>query len=171
VNLDSNLLIDAFVVYGNYLYFASQDIGAGGLSNGVIARIATNGGSTERLLSGLGHPWELAADADSLYWAEAPPSITGNGHLAKSTLTGSGLTKVADVNAISIATFKGRVYFSTGSEVKMLAAPGGSSTDIATGLNEAGLLTVSGANIVWVEPSQQKLSNTAPAALMTACLP
>jgi hypothetical protein len=171
--VDAGLLIDGMTIQGGYLYVAGQDIKVGGFLNGVIERIPKAGGSAERIVTGIGHPWNLVADSVALYWSEDPPGLygVGPGRLARSSLDGKSLATVFQQNATSLVAANGRLYFSLGTEVDSISTTGGATTTIASGLANAGLLAVAGGNVIWVDPYSQALSGTASAVLTTACEP
>ncbi len=167
----AKISVDAISIYGDYVYVAAQDIGVGGFTNGVIGRIRKLGGSLEILVSGLGHPWNLVASQAGLYWSEDPPALygAGPGRIAKSKLTGAAVTTISDTTATSLAFSRGRLFAALGSEIDSFPADGGTPTVLASGLSNAGMLTIAGANLVWVDPVDQALSSTDPTFAMTTC--
>ncbi len=169
--VDAGVLIDGVTVQGDYLYVAGQDIKVGGFLNGVIERIPKAGGSAERIVTGIGHPWNLVADSAALYWSEDPPGLygVGPGRVARSSLDGKSVVTLLGQTSSSLVAANGRLYFSLGTEVDSISTNGGATTTIASGLTNAGLLTVAGSNVIWVDPYAQALSGTASAILMTAC--
>jgi hypothetical protein len=171
--VDAGLLIDGMTIQGDYVYVAGQDIKVGGFLNGVIERIPKAGGSAERIVTGIGHPWNLAADSAALYWSEDPPGLygVGPGRVARSSLDGTSVVTLLGQTSSSLVAANGRLYFSLGTEVDSISATGGVTTAIASGLTNAGLLAVAGSNVVWVDPYEQALSGTASAVLVTACEP
>jgi len=168
--LDTNLLIDGVLIQGNFLYVAAQDIKSAGFSNGLIGRMPKSGGAFERIVSGIGHPSNLAADATSFYWAEDPQAITGNGKLVRSALDGSGITMLYSGTVFSVAVRAGRVFFSWGTEIDSVASVGGSAKPLATGLKNAGFLTLGDNTLSWVDPVQLSFSSTASPVLVSLCL-
>jgi hypothetical protein len=171
--VDAGFLIDGMTIQSDYLYVAGQDIKVGGFLNGVIERVPKAGGSAERIVTGIGHPWNLVADSAALYWSEDPPGLygVGPGRLARSSLDGKSVATVFEQNATSLVAANGRLYFSLGTEVDSISTTGGATTTIASGLGNAGLLAVADSNVIWVDPYSQALSGTASAVLMTACEP
>jgi hypothetical protein len=137
----------------------------------VIARIPKTGGSVQRIVTNIGHPGNLAADASGLYWSQDPPAAfgAGPGRLARSNLDGSAPSTLLSQEPISLVAANGRLYFSTGSEIESISVTGGATTTLASNLTFAGLLTVAGGNVVWIDPYGQALSGTAPLNVMTAC--
>jgi hypothetical protein len=169
--VDAGLLIDSMAVQGDYVYVAAQDIKVGGFLNGVIERIPKAGGSAERIVIGIGHPWNLATDSTGLYWSEDPPGLygVGPGRVARSDLDGKSVATVLEQSVSSLVAANGRLYFSLGTEVDGISTTGGTTTTIASGLTNAGLLAVAGSNVVWVDPYEQALSGTTQVVLATAC--
>jgi hypothetical protein len=171
LSLDAGLSIDAIAVQGDYVYVAAQDIsGGGGSMDGVIERVPKNGGTAQAIVSNIGHPWSLVADASGLYWAEDPPGY-GNGHVAHAQLDGSNVTALFSASITSLALAAGRLYYAAGDTIASVAASGGAPTTIASGLKWAGMLTIAGNNLVWVDPASQALSDPTVPAVFTACVP
>jgi hypothetical protein len=171
VPFDQTLLVDGITIQGDYIYLAAQDITMGGFSNGLIARVPKAGGRLERLVQSIGHPWLVTADAQGLYWAEDPMGITGEGRLVRSNLDGtSPMTLRSSESLVSLVVSNGRLYYSVGTEIDSMSAAGGPVTVIASGLKDAGLLSIVGGNIVWIDPAQPTFGSTISPVVMTACL-
>ena len=162
--------IDAVAVFGDYVYVAAQDLIVGGSANGIIERIPKKGGTAGIVVSNIGHPWNLVADATGLYWQEDPPGF-GTGHIAHAQLDGSRLTTLVEANATSLALASGRLYFSTGDTIASIATSGGVATTLESGFKSAGRLTLAGDNLVWVDPASQALSDPTVPTVLTACIP
>jgi hypothetical protein len=167
--MDNELLVDAVTVQGGFVYIAAQDIATGGFTNGVIARVSKTGGSLERIVTNIGHPWNIASDAQGLYWSEDRPGITGTGRLATTGLAGGLTNTLISGNLSSVVVESGRVFYSRGNEIDSISTAGGPETVIAPGLMEAGLLSTVGANLVWVDPAQQAFGGQISPQLMTVC--
>ena len=50
-----------------------------------------------------------------------------------------------------------------------MSEKGGATTTLASNLTTAGLLSIAGGNVIWVDSYTQALSGTAPVIVMTAC--
>jgi hypothetical protein len=70
---------------------------------------------------------------------------------------------------LSLVAANGRLYFSTGSEIESVSVKGGATTTLASNLTTAGLLSIAGGNVVWVDSYARAMSGTAPVIVMTAC--
>lgn len=174
VDLDNDLtlLVDDIAIAGDYLYLAAQDISQGGFANGLIGRIPLTGGSLDRLVVGIGHPWHVAADAQGIYWAEDPPGLVGyaTGRLASSPLGGGGTTTLVDKGPVSVALMNGTVIFSLGTEIDAVPTNGGQVRTIASGLTNAGMLVAQSGRVIWVDPWSQGFNSTTSPKVMSACV-
>jgi hypothetical protein len=173
LRIDTGLLVDDIAIAGDYVYVAAQDIATGGLTNGVIARIAKAGGQMNRLVTNIGHPFHVKADSTGIYWAEDPPALfgAGTGRLARSDLSGGSSMALVSGVPRSLAVIDGQVLFSTGVEINRVSTKGGKVTPVATGLMNAGMLVGAKGYVVWVDPAQQAFSGTTSPNLMITCLP
>lgn len=171
--LDFGISIDDIAVSGNYVYVAAQDLAVTGLSNGVIARIPKDGGPMSRLVTNIGHPFHIAVDGDGLYWAEDPPALfgAGSGRLARSGLDGSATSTLVNQAPLSLVISNRRVVFSTGTEIDSVPTNGGQITLLASGFQDAGMITGANGILVWVDPSNPAFGSTTPPIVMTACAP
>jgi len=172
LDMDLTLLVDDIAIAGGYLYLAAQDISQGGFANGLIGRIPLTGGTVERLVVGIGHPFSVAADAQGIYWAEARPALWGNatGRLASSPLAGGGTTTLVDKDPVSVALMNGTVIFSLGTEIDAVPTNGGQVRTIASGLTNAGMLVAQGGRVIWVDPWSQGSRSTTSPKVMSACV-
>ena len=172
LDIDSTLLVDDIAIAGDYLYLAAQDISQGGFANGLIGRIPLTGGSLDRLVVGIGHPFYVAADAQGIYWAEDPPGLVGyaTGRLASSPLGGGGTTTLVDKEPVSVALMNGMVIFSLGTEIDAVPTNGGQVRTIATGLTNAGMLVAQSGRLIWVDPAFQGSRSTISPKVMSACV-
>jgi hypothetical protein len=171
---DAALLIYDGSVQNDYLYLAAWDLTVGGLTNGVIGRTPIDGtGTLERIVTGIGHPIQIATDETSIYWSEDPPALSGAGpgRLARSNLDGSSPTTLLPKEPISFVASSGRLYLSFGTEIDVMVASGGPTYPVARGLTDAGLLLVADNELIWVDPFSQALSGTAPTLVQAACIP
>jgi hypothetical protein len=64
-------------------------------------------------------------------------------------LDGSSDTQILDQGPRNIAAARGRLYFTTATEVDSVSATGGPVTTVAANQNAPALLTVAGGNLVW----------------------
>jgi hypothetical protein len=171
---DPKLAMDAVAAHGDWVYVAAQDLGSTALKNGVIARIPRAGGSVERIVTGIGHPWRLAAGDAGLYWIEDPPTGTfGPGGVGHAALDGSGATLVTDGTTMRTIALDGGQLFLASDAVGVMPAAGGAETIIAAGpFGSPDFLGVDGGNLLWVDPSQQDHSSgpTLPMKVLTACI-
>jgi hypothetical protein len=171
---DPTLFIYDAAVGNGYLYVAALDATVGGFTNGVIARTPVDGtGTLERIVTGIGHPIQIAADETALYWSEDPPALygAGTGRLARSKLDGSSVATLLLREPISFVVSNDRLYLSFGTEIDVMVASGGPTHPIVNGLIYAGHLLVADSEIFWVDPSSQALSGTAPTVVQAACIP
>ena len=171
---DATLFIYDASAQGDYLYVAAIDPTVSGDTNGVIGRTPIDGsGAFERIVTGIGHPVQIATDETAVYWAEDPPALSGAGpgRLARSNLDGSSVTTLLPREPISFVASSGRLYLSFGTEIDVMTAGGGPTYQVAGGLGWAGLLLVGDNQIFWADPAAQALSGTAPTLVQTACVP
>ncbi|HEY4104775.1 MAG TPA: hypothetical protein VGM44_12830 [Polyangiaceae bacterium] len=172
-----SLLINAIAVFGSYVYVAGDDIsGGGGLSNGLIVRVPKSGGDMQRLLTNIGHPWNLTVDASGLYWIQDPQQFEGGAQLMHSNLDGTESTNLlwTTINPVSVSSFAiggDQIYFTEGDVVASIPVAGGPMTTIASGQNSPGMLTAAGQNVVWLAPASQALSDPTVPQVFTACAP
>jgi hypothetical protein len=161
LDIDSTLLVDDLAIAGDYLYLAAQDISHGGFANGLIGRIPLTGGSLDRLVVGIGHPFHVAADAQGIYWAEDPRGLVGyaNGRLASSPLGGGGTITLMDKEPVSVALMNGTAISSLGTEIDAVPTNGGQVRTIATGLTNAGMIVGQSGRVIWVDPAIQPLGS------------
>jgi hypothetical protein len=172
LDIDSTLLVDDIAIAGDYLYLAAQDISQGGFANGLIGRIPITGGSLDRLVVGIGHPFHVAADAQGIYWAEDPRGLVGNatGRLASSPLGGGGTITLMDKEPISVAMMNGTAIFSLGTEIDAVPTNGGQVRTIAPGLTNAGMIVAQSGRVIWVDPAFQGFESTTSPRVMSACV-
>ena len=80
--LPAGLSVDAIAVNGGAVYVAAQDLASTSPTNGLIMKMPATGGPAQTLITNIGHPWSLVADASGLFWVEDPPvGSFGDGHL------------------------------------------------------------------------------------------
>lgn len=172
LDIDSTLLVDDIAIAGDYLYLAAQDISQRGFANGLIGRIPITGGSLDRLVVDIGHPFHVAADAQGIYWAEDPQGLVGyaNGRLASSPLGGGGATTLVDKEPVSVAVMNGTAIFSLGTEIDAVPTNGGQVRTIAPGLTNAGMIVAHSGRVIWVDPAFQGLESTTSPKVMSACV-
>jgi hypothetical protein len=163
-------MIDAIAVHGDYVYVAGQDFAnLTSNQNGVIERVPKGGGQAERIVSNIGHPWNLVADETGLYWVQDPPNY-GSGSIVHSNLDGSSAKTFVASGARSLALANGRLYFALDG-INSVPTTGGTPTSIASGLTSPGMLVVAGGNVVWVDPVVRAFSDPTVPKEMTACVP
>lgn len=170
--LDSTAIsVDAIAVHGSFIYVAGQDLGSNDPKAGVIERIPKAGGPAERIVTGIGNPWGLVAGDAGIFWAEDPPKgVFTNGHIARADLDGSNVTTLAAQPASALALQGQNLYFLS-DVVGRVPVTGGAVETIATGLEGAAFLRVTGGNVVWVDRFTKALSDPTPMTIATACVP
>jgi hypothetical protein len=169
LDLNGSLLINAIAVHDGQVYVAGDDFASpSATQNGVIERVAKSGGRAERLVSDIGHPFNLVATDDGLYWTEDPPNF-GSGHIVHSNLDGSSRRSLLETSASSLAVAGGRIYFTAG-DVESISTSGGSATTLATDLQNPGMLLVTGSNLVWLDPATKARSDPTVPSVMTTCI-
>ena len=167
--------IRALAVDATYLYAAVGDMTTLP-GNGVIVRMPKSdaGGPTDRLLTLPGFPDDLLVDGQALYWIDQPAVGTfGNSRIVRADLDGRNETALVDSsNSIDspgeIALGPSDLYFTTGSLARV-PKTGGAIETIVTDLSGAGLLQVSGADVVWVDNYSRALSSTSPTPIEALC--
>ena len=175
LTFDGTFSIRALAVDATYLYAAVGDISTSP-GNGVIVRMPKSdaGGPTDRLLTLPGFPDDLLVDGQALYWIDEPAVGTfGNSRIVRADLDGRNeLALVDSSNSVdspyAIALGPSELYFTTGSLARVPKA-GGAIETIVTDLSGAGLLQVSGADVVWVDNSSRALSSTSPTPIEALC--
>ena len=169
--LEAALLIDAIAVHGDYVYVAGQDLTAGAtLQNGVIERVPKRGGTAQRLLSNIGHPWSLIADDTGLYWAQDPPGFEGSGTIVHANLDGTSPRTFVEESARSLAIVNGQLVIAWDG-IQAVPLSGGRPEVVASDLTAPGMLVVVGGNVAWVDPVEKALSDPTVPRVMTACVP
>jgi hypothetical protein len=169
LELDGSILINAIAVHDGQIYVAGDDLRSSSQTqNGVIERISKNGGKAKRLVSDIGHPFNLVATGDGLYWTEDPPNF-GRGHLVRSNLDGSSSTNLVEALDSTLAVAGGRVYF-VGDAIESIATSGGEPSTLATDQTSPGMFLVVGGNLVWVDPASKALSDPTVPRLLTTCI-
>lgn len=167
--LDSVIVINAIAVHDGQVYVAGDDFKSKSQTqNGVIERISKNGGKVQRLVSDIGHPWNLIATDDGLYWIEDPPSF-GQSHLVRSNLDGSSRKELIEALDSTLATAYGRLYFASDA-IESISTSGGKPTTVATDQQSPGMFLVVGGNLVWVDPASRALSDTTVPSVLTTCI-
>ena len=175
LTFDGTFSIRALAVDATYLYAAVGDITTLP-GNGVIVRMPKSdaGGATDRLLTLPGFPDDLLVDGQALYWIDQPAVGTfGNSRIVRADLDGRNETALVDSsNSVDspggIALGPSDLYFTTGSLAR-LPKTGGTIETIVTDLSGAGLLQVSGADVVWVDNYSRALSSTSPTPIEALC--
>jgi hypothetical protein len=172
LDIDSTLLVDDVTVAGDYVYVAAQDISQGGFSNGLIGRIPRAGGSLERVVTGIGHPFHVAADTAGIYWAEDPPGLVGNasGRLVRTALGGGDTMTLVETEPVSVAAMNGMVVFSLGTEIDTIPNNGGTVRTVVTGLTNAGMIVAQNGRLIWVDPVSQSIGSANSPMVMSACV-
>ena len=133
------------------------------------------GGPTDRLLTLPGYPDNLLVDDQALYWIDQPAVGTfGNTRVVRADLDGQNETPlVDDSNSVGspteIALGPSDLYFTSDSLLARLPKAGGAIETIATDLSGAGLLQISGADVVWVDNYSRALSSTSPTPIEALC--
>jgi hypothetical protein len=168
------LLVDAIGAYGSYVYVAAQDLSNEGFSNGLIVRVPKNGGDMQRLITNIGHPWNLVAAASGIYWIEDPQGFSGGTQLRHAGLDGSQITNLLAMNSdapspSSLAIGGAQIYFAAGDTVASIPIAGGAVTTITSGQNTPGMLTAAGQNVAWLAPASKALSDPTVPQVFTAC--
>ena len=175
LTFDGTFSIRALAVDATYLYAAVGDL-ATSPGNGVIVRMPKSdaGGPTDRLLTLPGFPDDLVVDGQALYWIDEPAVGTfGNSRIVRADLDGRNETTLVDgSNSVDspggIALGPSELYFTTGS-LSRLPKGGGTIETIATDLSGAGLLQVSGSDVVWVDDYNRARSSTSPTPIKALC--
>jgi hypothetical protein len=176
LTFDGTFSIRALAVDASYLYAAVGETTTLP-GNGVIVRMPKSdaGGPTDRLLTLPGYPDNLLVDDRALYWIDQPAVGTfGNTRVVRADLDGSNETPLVDDSnnvgsATQIALGPSDLYFTSDSLLARLPKAGGAIETIATDLSGAGLLQVSGADVVWVNNESRALSSTAPTPIEALC--
>jgi hypothetical protein len=164
-------LIDAIAVYGDWIYVAAQDLASRDPSNGLIERVPKAGGTAERIVGGIGHPWSLVAGSAGLFWEQDPPTGTyGNGDIMSAASDGSGVAVLVKSVAASGLALEGDTLIFASDIIGKVPVSGGSVAVVASGVTAPGFLTVVGGNVVWVDRATKALSDAAPSTIETACL-
>jgi hypothetical protein len=167
--LPRSLGVNAVAVHDGFVYVAAFDGSGSNPSNGVIVKMPTTGSAPQTIVTNIGHPWSLVADASGLFWVEDPPEGTfGDGHIARAGLDGSGVRTVLPHSARSLTVDGGYLFFAWDT-IGKIPVGGGPVTTLVPGLNAPGLLTVAKGNAVWVDPVTQALSDPTVPSLMTTC--
>jgi hypothetical protein len=165
--LPTSLGVNAIAVQGGSVFIAGY-VGTSP-TNGTIVKVPTTGGNMQTLVTNIGHPWSLVADASGMYWVEDPPVGTyGDGRIARAGLDGRGLRTLIPHSARALGVDGGFLYF-TWDTIGRVPVAGGQEITLVSGLNAPGLLAVSGGNAVWVDPIFQALSDPTVPQLMTTC--
>jgi hypothetical protein len=175
LTFDGTFLIRSLAVDATYLYAAVGDISTSP-GNGVIVRMPKSdaGGPTDRLLTLPGFPDDLLVDGQALYWIDEPAVGTfGNSRVVRADLDGRNETALIDGSNSSespggIALGPSELFFTNGSLAR-LPKTGGAIETLATDLSGAGLLQVSGSDVVWVDNYNRALSSTSPTPIEALC--
>jgi len=175
LTFEGTFSIRSIAVDATYLYAAVGDL-TSSPGNGVIVRMPKSdaGGPTDRLLTLPGFPDDLLVDDQALYWIDEPAVGTfGNSRIVRADLDGRNEIALVDgSNSVDspgeIALGPSDLYFTTES-LAHLPKAGGAIETLATGLSGAGLLQVSGADVVWVDNYNRALSSTAPTPIEALC--
>ncbi|HTB61084.1 MAG TPA: hypothetical protein VLC06_24615 [Polyangia bacterium] len=176
LTFDGTLSIRALAVDATYLYAAVGETTTSS-GDGVIVRMPKSdaGGPTDRLLTLPGYPDNLLVDDQALYWIDQPAVGTfGNTRVVRADLDGQNETPlVDDSNSVGspteIALGPSDLYFTSDSLLARLPKAGGAIETIATDLSGAGLLQISGADVVWVDNYYRALSSTSPTPIEALC--
>ncbi|HEX4336782.1 MAG TPA: hypothetical protein VH062_12770 [Polyangiaceae bacterium] len=169
LDLDGSILINAIAVHDGEVYIAGDDLTSlSSGQNGVIERISKNGGPSKRLVWGIGHPFNLIASDDGLFWVEDSEDF-GPSHIVHCDFDGSSRGNLLETTASSLAIANGRLYFTAG-DVESIPIAGGKPTIVASGLKSPGMLQVTGGNLVWVDPAERALSDPTVPGVMTTCI-
>ena len=169
------LSIRSLAVDATYLYAAVGDLTTSP-GNGAIVRMPKSdaGGPTDRLLTLPGFPDDLLVDGQALYWIDEPAVGTfGNSRVVRADLDGQNETALVDgSNSVDspgeIALGPSDLYFTTGS-LGRLPKAGGPIETFVSDLSGAGLLHVSGADVVWVDNYNRALSSTSSTPIEALC--
>lgn len=169
LTLSASLLLDSLAVHAGSVYVAAQDLSSSSASSGLIVKVPATGGPALTVVSNIGHPRSLVADASGLYWVEEPPvGQFGDSHVVHAGLDGKGMKTLLTHGAGSLALDGGTLYLASDS-ISRMALPDGAEVPLVTGLQGPGRLVVSGGNAAWVDPEFPSLSATTPPSLMTVC--
>lgn len=169
LELDGSILINAIAVHAGQVYIAGDDFKSSSQTqNGVIEIISKNGGKARRLVSDIGHPFNLVADDRGLYWIEDPPNF-GQSHLVRSNLDGSSRTTLVEALDSALAVAYGRLCF-VGDALESISTSGGKPTTLATDQTSPGMFLVVGGNLVWVDPASKALSDPTVPRVLTTCI-
>jgi hypothetical protein len=169
LDLDGQILINAIAVHDGQVYVAGDDFKSSSQTqNGVIERISKNGGKAQRLVSDIGHPFNLVADDDGLYWTEDPPNF-GQGNLVRSNLDGSSRRDLTEALDSALAVAAGRLYF-VADALESIPTSGGKPATLTTGQSNPGMFLIVGGNLVWVDPASKARSDPTVPNVLTTCL-
>jgi hypothetical protein len=167
--LPHGISIDALAVHAGVLYVAAQDLASTSASNGVILSLAATGGTARALVTDIGHPWSLVADASGLTWVQEPPiGQFSDSLIVHAGLDGKGGKTLLSHGANSLAVSNGDLYLAWDG-ISKVPLGGGAETSLVSGLQGPGRLVVSNGNAAWVDPEFQARSATTVPALMTTC--
>ena len=170
--IDVGWVVDGVSLQGDYLYLAAQDARLSGFTNGLIARIPRDGsGAVATIVTGIGHPWSLTADAAGLYWSEDPPTLAGAGRIARSALDGTSVVTVVGTNASSLAVAGEHLIFTVGGDVDAVLTTGGAVTVLASDQQAPGFITAVGDKVVWLAPATSSFSTVQSPSVMMTCFP
>ncbi len=171
LTLDGTLAVRALAADGQFLYAAVGDL-SNAPGDGLIVRMPKTGGPTDRLTPPAGFPDGLAVDSGGLYWIQQPPVGTfGNATIRHADLTGGNVTTLVDGKAGSpgvLALGPSHLYF-LADELERIGKQGGAVEVLTPALPGAGLLQVSGSDVVWVDNATRALSSTAATTLEVFC--
>ncbi|HVV53150.1 MAG TPA: hypothetical protein VHO06_26065 [Polyangia bacterium] len=171
LSLDATLEVRALAVEGGFLYAAVGDLSTSP-SAGLIVRIPKAGGALERLTAPAGFPDGLAADASGLIWIQQPPVGTfGNSSIVRADLAGRGVTTLVDGSAGSPSALGlgGSSLYLLTDVLARISERGGPVEALTAALTSAGMLQVSGSDVVWVDNASRALSSTAPTTVEVLC--
>ncbi|HEX4352016.1 MAG TPA: hypothetical protein VHZ95_03860 [Polyangiales bacterium] len=161
---------NAFAARNDDLYVAGIDYGAGNGMAGLIVRVSKNGGAATMLLHLVGLPLDVAVDDHSIYWIEeAPYGTFGTGRIARADLDGKNEKTLAMVSAAELVLDHDSVYFLSDS-LNRIPKAGGAIEVVASGLEGAAFLQISGSDAIWINLENRALSETRPMTLTTMCL-
>ena len=136
-------------------------------------RIPKGGGPLDKLITGIGHPFHIAADDRGIYWAEDPPGTTGyaSGRLAGSGLMGVGTVTLVDKEPTALAVTNGTIVYSLRTEIDAISTSGGETRVVVGNLVDAGMMVAEGGRVAWVDPADPAIEGPTSPVLMSACIP
>ena len=145
----SEFIVSELAIQNNVLYWTADD--------GIYRRdLAAGSPSATRIVKDSLSNSPIATDAANVYWGW---STFGGGEVRKAPLAGgTGVAVATGAQVVQLASDGTNVYwtdYGTSLNSKMMMAPvaGGTPTEIANGLTNAGDVKIEGTNVYWYDSS------------------